>query len=422
MFSNIFNYTKLLLWCSIFYLNFKITDNCNLNLLEILLNNIQKTSSLGTKCIQKLIPYLQVSECKKEILDILKNTYENNLYHSEEYTKKIYEHDFNENMDDKYKIIERISSGSIGQVYKIQDIKQEKYYALKVIHPNIDYHLKFIKNLIWLFNLENHSFFELNEFVKNFEKETCFIYEAYNMKIFDIHYKDNDRIVIPELYKFTKNIIIMEYIEGENIENLDSYERNKYLTFFFLFCNNNKSVINFNHGDMHFGNFKKSKKNIGNNKDKLIVYDFGYCFDIKDNKIVDVLDDFWHGVVGYSKVKYPFKECIDYIIKYHIDQNDISKYEDSINDFFFKEKISSLDELFKKSFTFFTKNKIKLKMEYLNLILVYYHVSNYSDCDMQDLLALCIHYDIFHDYQKILENKVTYKQTSLPVEELMSLL
>ena len=422
MFNNIFNYTKLLLWCGIFYLNFKITDNCNLNLLEILLNNIQKTSSLGTKCIQKLIPYLQVSECKKEILDILKKTYENNLYHSEEYTKKIYEHDFNENMDDKYKIIERISSGSIGQVYKIQDIKQEKYYALKVIHPNIDYHLKFIKNLIWLFNLENHSFFELNEFVKNFEKETCFIYEAYNMKIFDIHYKDNDRIVIPELYKFTKNIIIMEYIEGENIENLDSYERNKYLTFFFLFCNNNKSVINFNHGDMHFGNFKKSKKNIGNNKDKLIVYDFGYCFDIKDNKIVDVLDDFWHGVVGYSKVKYPFKECIDYIIKYHIDQNDISKYEDSINDFFFKEKISSLDELFKKSFTFFTKNKIKLKMEYLNLILVYYHVSNYSDCDMQDLLALCIHYDIFHDYQKILENKVTYKQTSLPVEELMSLL
>ena len=42
-------------------------------------------------------------------------------------------------------------------------------------------------------------------------------------------------------------------------------------------------------------------------------------------------------------------------------------------------------------------------MEYLNLILVYYHVSNYRDCDMQDLLALCIHYDIFHDYQKILD-------------------
>ena len=106
MFSNIFNYTKLLLWCGIFYFNFKLSNNCNLNLLEILLNNIQKTSSLGTKCIQKLIPYLQVSECKKEILDILKNTYENNLYHSEEFTKKIYEKDFNENMDDKYKISE----------------------------------------------------------------------------------------------------------------------------------------------------------------------------------------------------------------------------------------------------------------------------------------------------------------------------
>ena len=117
------------------------------------------------------------------------------------------------------------------------------------------------------------------------------------------------------------------------------------------------------------------------------------------------MDDFWHGVVGYSKVKYPFKECIEYIIKYHINKNDISKYEDSIDIFFLKNKISTLDELFKKSFSFFTKNKIKVKMEYLNLILVYYHVSNYSDCDMQDLLAFCIHYDIFHDYQKILEIK-----------------
>jgi len=417
MFSNIFNYSKLLIWCGIFYLNFKLTDNCNLNLLKILLNNVQNTSSLGTKCIQKIIPYLQVSDCKKEILDILKNTYEKNMYHSDEFTKKLYKQDFNENIEKKYKIIERISSGSIGQVYKIQDIKEEKNYAFKVIHPNIDYHLNFIKTLIWLFNLEKYCFFELNEFIKNFEKETCFIYEAYNMKLFDIHYKDNDRIIIPKLYKFTKNIIIMEYIDGENVEYLNSYERNKYLTFLFLFCNNNKSIINFNHGDMHFGNFKKGKI-----KDTLIIYDFGYCFDIKDIKIVEVLDDFWHGVVGYSKVKYPFKECIEYIIKYHINHNDISIYKDSINELFFKKKITSLDELFQKSLFFFTNNKIKLKMEYLNLILVYYHVSNYSDCDMQDLLAFCLHYNIFHDYQKILKNKVTYKQSSLPVEELMDLL
>ena len=419
MLSNIFNYTKLLLWGCIFYLNFKITGNCNINLLDIILYNIQNTSSLGTKCIQKIIPYLQCSNYKKEILDSLKNTYEQNTYHPDEFTKKIYKNDFNEDFDKKYKIIDKISSGSIGQVYKIQNIKDEKYYALKVIHPNVENQLKFIKNIVWLFNLEQYCFFELNEFIKNFEKETYFIFEAYNMKLFDIYYKDNDIIIIPEVYDFSKNIILMEYIDGENVEFLNSYERTKYLTFFFLFCNNNKSVINFNHGDMHFGNFKKNKIN---NKDKLIVYDFGYCFDIKDKKIVDVLDDFWHGVIGYSKVKYSLKECIEYIVKYHINNADLSKYEDDINELFFKKKISSLDGLWKNCLDFFVKNKIKIKMEYLNLIIMYYHVSNYSDCDMQDLLAFCLYYDIFHDYQKILNRKVTYKKTTLPTEKLMDLL
>ena len=60
--SEIFNYTKLGAWCLIYALNFHFSKKHDLFLLEIVLNNIQNTSSLGTKCIQKIIPYLQLTK------------------------------------------------------------------------------------------------------------------------------------------------------------------------------------------------------------------------------------------------------------------------------------------------------------------------------------------------------------------------
>ena len=64
-------------------------------------------------------------------------------------------------------------------------------------------------------------------------------------------YENNKSLIIPKLYEYSKNIIIMDYIDGLNIENLDDYEKNKYMTIFILFCNNNKLLLNYNHGDMH---------------------------------------------------------------------------------------------------------------------------------------------------------------------------
>ena len=102
------------------------------------------------------------------------------------------------------------------------------------------------------------------------------------MDYFYDNYKNNDYIIIPKVYKHSKNIIIMEYIEGEQISNLDVYERSKYIMLSLLFCNNNKFILNCNHGDMHFNNFKKYDFN------KLVIYDFGYCFKIHDKKLVHI--------------------------------------------------------------------------------------------------------------------------------------
>ena len=52
-----------------------------------------------------------------------------------------------------------------------------------------------------------------------------------------------------------------------------------------------------------------------------------------------------------------------------------------------------------------------MKMIFLNLILIYLHVSIYSDCEMQDLLTFCIHYDIFHEYKKQIESNIQYRGT-----------
>ena len=87
---------------------------------------------------------------------------------------------------------------------------------------------------------------------------------------------------------------------------------------------------------MHFGNFKKHKID---NEDRLVVYDFGFCFDVIDINIVHNLDDCWHSMLDHKEAKNSFKYCIEYIIKYHIESTDIEIYEDIIDDIFLKEKI-----------------------------------------------------------------------------------
>ena len=44
------------------------------------------------------------------------------------------------------------------------------------------------------------------------------------------YYKKNDRFIIPKLLKNSQNIIIMEYLEGETITELNNYEISKYIS------------------------------------------------------------------------------------------------------------------------------------------------------------------------------------------------
>ena len=104
MFYTLYNYTKLLSWLGIFFIDYKIYKKCNLDILNIVLYNIQNTSILGTKCIQKIIPYLKMSDCDEDIINILNKTYENNPFHDFDHTKDIFLKDFGRNINEKYKV------------------------------------------------------------------------------------------------------------------------------------------------------------------------------------------------------------------------------------------------------------------------------------------------------------------------------
>ena len=196
----------------------------------------------------------------------------------------------------------------------------------------------------------------------------------------------------------------MEYITGDSVSKLNLYSRSKTMLLFTLFCNNNKYIENFNHGDMHFGNFK-------NNNNKLVVYDFGFCFQVKDDMIVEILDNFYHTIIDFSReTKFSLRECIEYLIKYHVGSDDISIYENDINEIFLKKKMSGMDELATKSYHFFTKNNIKVKIEYLNLIINFYYTSEYIDCNVLELLSFCQTYNVFLKYMNIIKDMNLYRK------------
>ena len=58
---------------------------------------------------------------------------------------------------------------------------------------------------------------------------------------------------------------------------MSEYRKSKIIFLLYLFIRNNMLIINNNHGDLHKFNWKVSDE-ICNNLNKIIIYDFGYCF------------------------------------------------------------------------------------------------------------------------------------------------
>ena len=62
---------------------------------------------------------------------------------------------------------------------------------------------------------------------------------------------------------------------------------------------------------------------------------------------------------------------------------------------------------------FFKKIHVKIKMEFLNIMLAYIHIAKYDDCEMGDLLAFCENFNIFHEYVNLIKTEIHYRGTNL---------
>tara|TARA_Y100000591_G_scaffold189799_1_gene164128 strand:+ start:3138 stop:4394 length:1257 start_codon:yes stop_codon:yes gene_type:complete len=209
--------------------------------------------------------------------------------HNLKYTEQLFKKEFPDNFYDLI-ILDpsfEIKSGSIAQVYKAILRNTNKEVAIKVTHPNLNEQMLFpylyfiIYNKLTInipFLRKYRTPFEMSEFFKNFYKQIDMINEAKNLKYFHKNYKNNPFIVIPKPIVWSKNILIMEYIEGILFTELkvSDYIKNKIIMILNLFIKNSMFLCNRYHADLHNSNWSVI---IENKQPKIIIYDLGFCIE-----------------------------------------------------------------------------------------------------------------------------------------------
>jgi predicted unusual protein kinase regulating ubiquinone biosynthesis (AarF/ABC1/UbiB family) len=379
----------------------------NNRIIKILLKNVHSCGVIPIKIIQWILPFLKLINIDKNILDIFENAYEKCPIHDIEYTKEIYKEEFYDDIDDEYKILELVGSGSIAQVYKIQDIKSEKCYAMKVVHPNaiknfniIKFYLKII---FTFFDFSKIVPTNINNFLNQFEEQLNLINESNNIMKFYEMYKGDNLFIIPELYKVSKNIIIMDYIEGKSIETITTnIQHYKYNMIISIFMYNNLFINSFNHGDLHNYNWKITNDN------KIIIYDFGLCWE-SNNTLTEPLDGLFLGFYQsnneliYKAFKSYFKNVDEKLIKEYF-----YSIPEEIDKFFIFSKHILLCSL--KYNVLLDIDILYIIITYQNSLLVY--MKNYKNAGFdfdgvyKEQYNLCDYYDILPEYRKYLLKQI----------------
>ena len=303
MFRKIYNYCNLSYYIWKYYQSYNDTNEHNVILLDQLVKYVHNCGSVMTKFCQWITPLLEImhvegndllnKERKKPLwLQKLEVFYENCHEHDIQYTYTEYERVFHESFTERFTILKVLGSGSIGQVYLIED-KHENQFVMKILHPNVISEIRFFRRFfrfIYFFpcirnKMNRYLPVDINQFIISFEQQSNFMNEANNLLRFNTTYQKNDLIIIPDLYKVSSSILIMSYEEGTSYDDLtlNQYHKFKLVNILNLFIRNNWGITNFNHGDIHKGNWKV-RVDTEKNKHKLVFYDYGFCFELPKDK------------------------------------------------------------------------------------------------------------------------------------------
>jgi ubiquinone biosynthesis protein len=151
--------------------------------------------------------------------------------------KSVIEEEINENIENYFQgEFTLLASASIGQVYKAT-LKTGEVVAVKVLKPDIEEKIfadinillrlaKILREKLLIYGIDSVRIVE--EFAKSIKKELDFNIEALNLKRFSANFKNNPNIKIPKLYFTSKKLLIMEYIEGIKISDIEELKKNGY--------------------------------------------------------------------------------------------------------------------------------------------------------------------------------------------------
>ena len=221
------------------------------------------------------------------IINKFEDIFENCPFHSLEDSKKIFQEDFKMDMSEVIDIdsLQEIGSGSIGQVYQAKLIDGTQI-ALKIQHPSngsiTQGQLKIINCLIHLqkYNcikkmLNLHV--DIGDFMYNLLLQLDFTIEAFNTLRFSRNFKENELVIIPDLYYYSPRVLISKYENGCDYDELQAYHKIKVGMNFYCCLMQMNFFHDFTHGDLHKKNWKVRKED-GDKDYKIIFYDFGIVF------------------------------------------------------------------------------------------------------------------------------------------------
>ena len=320
----------MLSYLKLIYNLYKIKKDKTILLSNEFVSNLKKSidgcGMIVIKMVQATIPIielrklLQNDKIFKKIKMDLDDYYSNCNEHYMEHTLKLYKKSFKKPFYDDYTIIDLIGSGSVAQVYKIRNKKTNKIHAMKVVHEYSYLDLicfrilYFIVSKIYKNDILN---IEYSDIYENIINQYSMINEVNNMLLLK-HTYESDIIKVPNVIQFSDDIIIMDYIENEDISE-------KCKTDLISILHYNQYYYKLFHGDIH-------KNNIIYKNDCIYLIDFGCSFlipdelDIKNTLVSRTPDDYINA------------------IKYCIDANEKNKHTDLSFIETFREKCIELKD------------------------------------------------------------------------------